>query len=165
MYLYNGSFAICAWSTLLVNNISNDSVILGWIIIIIGNFSLFNRQYFNYNLTRCFDFLPKSSLYIVYSIPCSCGKVYIGETTRRLEQRVKEHQDACKRGDEKVSVISEHLKREEVIVVDRASKNLELKIKEALHIQMTPHNKFNRGHRFRASNSQVPAKHLHLYSY
>ncbi len=34
---------------------------------------------------------------------------------------------------------------EEVRVVDRASKNRELKIKEALHIQMTPdNNKFNR---------------------
>ncbi len=31
------------------------------IIIIIGKFSLFDSQYFNYNLTRCFDFLPKSS--------------------------------------------------------------------------------------------------------
>ncbi len=45
---------------------------------------------------------------VIHSIPCSCGRVYIGETTRRLEQRVKEHQDACKRGDEKVSVIAEH---------------------------------------------------------
>ncbi len=45
---------------------------------------------------------------IVYSIPCICGKVYIGGTTRRLEQRVKEHQDACKRGDGKVSAIAEH---------------------------------------------------------
>ena len=44
----------------------------------------------------------------MYSIPSSCGKVYIGETTRRFEHRVKEHQDACKRGDEKVSVIAEH---------------------------------------------------------
>ncbi len=37
---------------------------------------------------------------IVYSMPCSCGKViiYIGE-----KQSVKEHQDACQRGDEKVS--------------------------------------------------------------
>ncbi len=26
---------------------------------------------------------------IVYSVPCNCGKVYIGETTRRLEQRIK----------------------------------------------------------------------------
>ncbi len=89
----------------------------------------------------------------MYSIPCSCGKVYIGETTRRLEQRVKEHQDACNRGDGKVSAIAEHaywqqhhhpIKWEEVRVVDRASKNRELKIKEALHIQMTPDNKFNR---------------------
>ncbi len=38
------------------------------------------------------------------------------------------------------------IKWEEVRVVDRASKNRELKIKEALHIQMTPdNNKFNRG--------------------
>ncbi len=64
---------------------------------------------------------------------------------------MKEHQDACKRGDEKVSAIAEHawqqhrpIKWEEVRVVDRASKNCELKIKEALHIQMTPDNKFNR---------------------
>ncbi len=70
---------------------------------------------------------------------------------RRLEQRVKEHMDACKRGDEKVSAIAEHawqqhhpIKWEEVRVVDRASKNRELKIKETLHIQMTPDNKFNR---------------------
>ncbi len=61
------------------------------------------------------------------------GKVYIGETTRRLEQRMKEHQDACKRGDEKASAIAEHawqlhhpIKCEEVRVVDRASKNREL---------------------------------------
>ncbi len=37
------------------------------------------------------------------------------------------------------------IKWEAVRVVDRASKNRELKIKEALHIQMTPdNNKFNR---------------------
>ncbi len=73
-------------------------------------------------------------------------KYTYGETTRRLEQRIKEHQDACKRGDEKVSAIAEHawqqhhpIKWEEVRVVDRASKN-----RGALHIQMTPDNKFNR---------------------
>ncbi len=36
------------------------------------------------------------------------------------------------------------IKWEEVRVVDRASKNRELKIKEALHIQMILDNKFNR---------------------
>ena len=63
-----------------------------------------------------------------------------------------EHQDACKRGDEKVSAIAEHalqqhhpIKWDEVRVVDRASKNHELKTKDALHIQMTPdNNEFNR---------------------
>ncbi len=88
----------------------------------------------------------------MYSIPCSCGKINIGETTGRLEQRVKEHQDASKRDDEKASAIAEHawqqhhhIKWEEERVIDRASKNRELKIKEALHIQMTPdNNKFNR---------------------
>ncbi len=54
---------------------------------------------------------------------------------------MKEHQDACKRGDE-VSAIAEYawhhpIKWDEVRVVDRASKNHELEIKEALHIQMT----------------------------
>ena len=40
---------------------------------------------------------------VVYRVPCSCGKVYAGETVRRLETRIKEHKDACKkRGDEKI---------------------------------------------------------------
>ncbi len=34
------------------------------------------------------------------------NKVYMGETTRRLEQRGKELQDACKRGDEQGSAIA-----------------------------------------------------------
>ncbi len=64
---------------------------------------------------------------------------------------MEEHQDACKRGDEKVSATAEHAwqqhhpnKPEEVGVVDRASKNRELKFKEALHIQITLDNNFNR---------------------
>ncbi len=54
---------------------------------------------------------------------------------------MKKHQDACKRGDERVSAIAEHawqqhhpIKWEEVRVVDRASKNRELRNKEALQI-------------------------------
>ena len=49
-------------------------------------------------LMRVKDRIPvgkKSS--VVYQIPCSCGMVYIGETVRRLESRVKEHQDACRK--------------------------------------------------------------------
>jgi len=37
------------------------------------------------------------TLYIGH-IPCSCSQVYIAETKPRLEARLREHQDACKRG-------------------------------------------------------------------
>ena len=60
-------------------------------------------------LSRVKDRLPtmmRSS--VVYKIPCTCGKVYIGETTRRLETRVREHQNACRRGEFDKSAIAEH---------------------------------------------------------
>ena len=99
------------------------------------------------------DKLPASmSSSVVYSVPCSCGKVYIGETTRRLQQRVNEHQDACKKGDEKSSAIAQHAWKEhhpilwkEAKIIDKANKTTELKVKEALHIHLTPEDRrFNR---------------------
>ena len=57
--------------------------------------------------------------------------VYIGETTRRLEQGISEHQDA--RGD----AVAEHAWKEhhpirwqETSVIDRASRSGELRVKE-----------------------------------
>ena len=95
-------------------------------------------------LSRVKDKLPTSmSSCVVYSIPCSCGKVYIGETTRRLEQRISEHQDACRKGEEKKSAVAEHAWKEhhpirwqETSVIDRASRFGELRVKEALHIHL-----------------------------
>ena len=78
---------------------------------------------------------------VVYRIPCSSGKAYIGETVRRLETRVKEHRDACHKGALKKSALAEHtwknhhpIKWEEVLVVDRARTAKELLAKEAIHI-------------------------------
>ena len=45
---------------------------------------------------------------VVYQIPCSCGKKYIGETVRRLETRMKEHQDACQKGALEKLALGEH---------------------------------------------------------
>ena len=89
---------------------------------------------------------------IVYKIPCSCGRIYIGETIRRLEQRILEHKDACKKGDERKSAIAEHCWQNqhpilwnEVSIIDRAQGVKELRVKEAIHIYMTPqHQYFNR---------------------
>ena len=104
-------------------------------------------------LSRVKDKLPSSmSSSVIYSIPCSCGKVYIGETTRRLDQRMKEHKHACEHGEEKKSAVAEHMCREqhpiqwqETKVIGRASKYWELRVKEALHIHLTPEDqRFNR---------------------
>ena len=47
-------------------------------------------------LTKAKDPLPaEKQSNVVYEVPCTCGKVYIGETKRRLGTRLKEHKDTC----------------------------------------------------------------------
>ena len=82
---------------------------------------------------------------VVYRIPYSCGKSYIGETRRRLETRLREHQEACQKGTLEKSALSEHawknhyaMKWDETTVIDTARHPRELLLKEAIHIQMTP---------------------------
>jgi predicted GIY-YIG superfamily endonuclease len=44
----------------------------------------------------------------VYAIPCSYGKVYIGETWRSIKTRLKEHNIDIQHGRIKQSAIVEH---------------------------------------------------------
>lgn len=46
---------------------------------------------------------------VVYKIPCHCGKCYIGETSRPVSVRYKEHQDLIRRRDFNKSRIAEHI--------------------------------------------------------
>ena len=47
-------------------------------------------------LTKAKDPLPIDKQWnVVYEVPSTCGKVYIGETKCRLETKIKEHKDAC----------------------------------------------------------------------
>ena len=107
-------------------------------------------------LTKVKDPLPQEKLAgVVYQ--CQCGKVYVGETQRRFETRVKEHRDACNKeylnkGDTGKSAIAEHqwdqqhqVNWEGTRVLDIASRPVQLRVKEALYIQKTPTN--NRLHR------------------
>ena len=97
-------------------------------------------------LTKVKDPLPKEKLAgVVYQIPCQCGKVYVGETQRRLETRVKEHRDACNKGDTGKPAIAEHqwdqqhqVNWEGTRVLDRANRPVQLRVKEVLYIQKTP---------------------------
>ena len=85
-------------------------------------------------LTRVKDTLPKKKLAgVVYQIPYQCGKVYVGETQRRLETRIKEHRDACNKGDTWKSAIVEHqwdqqhqVNWDETRMLDRAARPIQL---------------------------------------
>ena len=46
---------------------------------------------------------------MVYYVPCSCSQVYNREARWRLEMRLKEHRDACKKGMIEKSAIVEHV--------------------------------------------------------
>ena len=48
----------------------------------------------------------------VYSIPCSCGKVYKGETCRLLKIRLEEHRKAEVRGEIEKSGLVDHIWKE-----------------------------------------------------
>ena len=60
-------------------------------------------------LTRVKDVDPPlSKASVVYKVPCSCGKEYIGETKRALGTLIKEHQFATRGGETEKSAIAEH---------------------------------------------------------
>ena len=82
---------------------------------------------------------------VVYEVPCTCSKVYIGETKRRLETRLKELNDACTRCLTDKSTIAEHawanyrpINWAETKILQRANHTMELVMKEALSIRTTP---------------------------
>ena len=104
-------------------------------------------------LTKVKDPLPTTKQSnVVYEVPCTCGKVYIGETKRRLETRLKEHKDACTRYLTDKSAIAEHawandhpINWAETKILQRANRTMELVMKEALSIRTTPEDaRFNR---------------------
>ena len=44
----------------------------------------------------------------VYRIPCKCGKIYIGETGRPMQERMKEHERDIHLASTQTSAVSEH---------------------------------------------------------
>ena len=89
---------------------------------------------------------------VVYEVPCSCGKVYIGETKRTLESKMKEQHTVPRLGQLEKSAVLEHAWQDghtidgsDVRILDEASKNSVSLIKEALYISLRPtEDKINR---------------------
>ena len=51
---------------------------------------------------------PNKEDSVFYTIPCTCGKVYIGETGRPMQERMKEHDRDIRLARTQNSVVSEH---------------------------------------------------------
>ena len=127
-------------------------------------------------LTRVKDQDPMlSRAGVVYRIPCSCGKEYIGETKRALRTRLKEHQAATRRGETEKSAIAEHAWAEqhcpawdEVTILEQAEREDILRIKEAFCIALTDQKKsLNRDKGVATADCWMPLlrhchQHLHI---
>ena len=79
----------------------------------------------------------------VYCIPCSCGKIYKGETGRPLKVRLEEHQKAVVRGEIEKSAMADYKWKEmgnhlllwdKIEIIDRAEHWRIRRVKESAHI-------------------------------
>ena len=84
---------------------------------------------------------------VVYRIPCECGKVYIGETGRPMQDRIKEHDRDIRLARTETSAVSEHAHNtghkplwNEVKFIDRDPYYYTRRVKEAIHIRLHPGN-------------------------
>ena len=84
---------------------------------------------------------------VVYRIPCECGKVYIGETGRPMQDRIKEHDRDIRFARTETSAVSDHAHNtghkplwNEVKFIDRDPHYYTRRVKEAIHIRLHPDN-------------------------
>ena len=96
---------------------------------------------------------PEERTGVVYKIGCICGDVYIGETSRSMSTRIKEHKAACRLGKFERSAVAEHawqdghsIEWDNAEILDTATGFISRRTKEALHIKLrtTPTCRMNR---------------------
>jgi hypothetical protein len=102
-------------------------------------------------LSRAKDRLSKDFNEGIYSVPCSCGSKYIGQTCRALKCRIQEHERAAKNRQFHLSAIAEHawegpehtINFSEAKILHREKRYFPRLIREAVEITKTRKN-FNR---------------------
>ncbi|XP_068760259.1 uncharacterized protein [Montipora capricornis] len=84
---------------------------------------------------------------VVYMIPCECGKVYIDETGRPMQDRIKEHERDIRLARTQTSAVSEHANNtghnplgNEVKFIDLDPHWYTHMVKEVIHIRLHPNN-------------------------
>ena len=101
----------------------------------------------------------------VYCIPCSCNQLYIGETGRSMETRLKEHSADLRHNRYKKSAIAEHafmtghhICLENAKVIAREDNLVKRKIREKIEINLNE-NCLNRDDGAKISDSWKPLLH------
>ncbi|KAL9984598.1 hypothetical protein ACROYT_G006910 [Oculina patagonica] len=84
---------------------------------------------------------------VVYRIPCECGKVYIGETGRPMQDRIIEHDRDIRLARIQTSAVAEHTNNtghyplwNKVKFIDRDPHWYKRRVKEVIHIRLHPNN-------------------------